>query len=136
MKKVAVCCAVIARNDKILLTQRSEHMSLPLLWEFPGGKLEPYESKEECLIREIKEELLINIQIHKPLKSVEHLYGSTLIVLYPFLCSIVKGTITLTEHSAYQWITIEQMSQLEMAPADIPIFNELNTIWKQDFTSR
>jgi len=71
-QQIDVCCALIIKDDRILITQRSEKMKLPLKWEFPGGKLENNEKAETAIIREIKEELLMNIEVLKPLKPIEH----------------------------------------------------------------
>lgn len=71
-QQIDVCCALIIKDDRILITQRSEKMKLPLKWEFPGGKLENNEKAETAIIREIKEELLMNIEVLKPLKPTEH----------------------------------------------------------------
>lgn len=71
---ITVVCAIIIKDGKILITQRSEFMSLPLKWEFPGGKLEDYESPEECLRRELKEELNINIHVLEKLVENKHDY--------------------------------------------------------------
>ncbi|HQV78127.1 MAG TPA: NUDIX domain-containing protein [Chitinophagales bacterium] len=71
-QQIDVYCALIIKDDRILITQRSEKMKLPLKWEFPGGKLENNEKAETAIIREIKEELLMNIEVLKPLKPTEH----------------------------------------------------------------
>ncbi|WP_223583041.1 (deoxy)nucleoside triphosphate pyrophosphohydrolase [Sphingobacterium sp. GVS05A] len=93
-----VTCAIIQHANKILICQRSASMKLPLKWEFPGGKIETGESKEECLHREIKEELHIDINIHSALTMVEHHYADFSLQLYPFVCSLESGEVKALEH--------------------------------------
>ncbi len=96
-------------------------MTLPLKWELPGGKVELNETPEECLIREIKEELNIEIKIIRELPSNIHNYPSISIKLIPFVCHITDNVITLKEHCAFKWIDKSQLLELNWAEADIPI---------------
>ena len=125
MSPIQVTCAIIAKESKILAAQRSETMSLPLKWEFPGGKLMEGESEEECLKREIQEELNIAIAITSKLTTSIHDYGNFSIALIPFLAEYAAGEIKLHEHRQIGWFTKEQLSTLDWAPADIPILQEL-----------
>ena len=102
-QQIDVCCALIIKDDRILITQRSEKMKLPLKWEFPGGKLENNEKAETAIIREIKEELLMNIEVLKPLKPTEHDYGDFKIKLIPFICEAIEGEPRLIEHKQFNW---------------------------------
>lgn len=120
-----VSCAIIQKNDKILVCQRSETMKLPLKWEFPGGKIEEGESKKECLKREVKEELNLDIEVLDQLRMVEHHYPDFSICLYPFLCQINSGTLRAIEHAQIKWVTIDELKQFDWAAADIPIVKEL-----------
>jgi 8-oxo-dGTP diphosphatase len=125
MRKTSVTCAIIESNQKVLVTQRSEKMKLPLKWEFPGGKVEKGETDEDCLIREIYEELNINIVIKKKLKSNTHNYSeNNAIELIPFLCEIKDGEIKLTEHTNFLWLSKSELLNLDWAEADVPILNE------------
>lgn len=84
---IIVTCAVIRNEEnEILVVQRGEDTDHPLQWEFPGGKLSPEETEEECIIREIEEELSMEIVICGKLKEVQHDYGHKLIRLIPFIC--------------------------------------------------
>ena len=122
---IEVTCAIIEHNNKVLITQRSEKMALPLKWEVPGGKLEKNETAEACLIREILEELDINIKIKKQLNSNTHEYSETKIIkLIPFICQLVSGEIKLTEHANFLWLSKRELVNLDWAEADIPILNE------------
>ena len=127
---IEVTCAIIEHNNKVLVTQRSEMMALPLKWEFPGGKTEKGETAEACLVREILEELHINIKITKQLNSNTHQYSETkTIILIPFICELIDGEIKLTEHANFLWLSKSELINLDWAEADIPILNEyLNII--------
>lgn len=119
---IPVTCAIIIHNDQILCTQRSEKMAHPGKWEFPGGKIEQNESPERCILREIKEELDIEIRILKAIPSVRHAYQeSRIIELIPFICSYTSGAIKLREHQQYIWLPVERLVELDWAAADLPI---------------
>jgi 8-oxo-dGTP diphosphatase len=119
-----VTCAIIKIGNKILVTQRSEKMKLPLKWEFPGGKLEDYETEIECIKREIKEEINIDIEIVKKLSSSVFDYGTFKINLIPFIAKYVSGDIILTEHKNYKLLDKTKLSYLDWAEADLPILEE------------
>jgi 8-oxo-dGTP diphosphatase len=123
MKIIPVVCAIIEKDDFVLCAQRSERMALPFKWEFPVGKVEVNELPEEALIREINEELNIEIKIIEALPIAEHAYvPEKIIQLIPFRCVIVSdGTPTPTEHSELRWMKKEDLLQLDWAAADIPI---------------
>lgn len=120
-----VTCAIILFKNKILVTQRSEYMKLPLKWEFPGGKLEKGENEEHCIVREIKEELNINISPLKKLSNSIHDYGSFKINLIPFIAEYISGEIELSEHKAYKLLDKNELLSLDWAEADLPIVEEL-----------
>jgi 8-oxo-dGTP diphosphatase len=117
-KHIHVSCAIIERDGCFLAVQRSAQMDHPLKWEFPGGKIEPGESPEDCLKREIREELGMNVSIEKPLPPLTHAYATFSITLYPFRCHIHSGELILHEHRAFQWLTPPQSETLEWAEAD------------------
>ncbi|WP_343558954.1 (deoxy)nucleoside triphosphate pyrophosphohydrolase [Sphingobacterium sp.] len=119
-----VTCAIIEHANKILICQRSASMKLPLKWEFPGGKIETGESKEECLRREIKEELHIDINIHSALTMVEHHYADFSLRLYPFVCSLKSGEVKALEHAQAIWVDAAQLRNYDWAEADLPIVEE------------
>ncbi|GGN66260.1 (deoxy)nucleoside triphosphate pyrophosphohydrolase [Oceanobacillus indicireducens] len=122
---IVVSAAIIASNNKILIAKRGKTKSPPNLWEFPGGKVEENESPEVCVVREIQEELKINIKVNRHYKTVRHTYEFGDIRLISFLAEYESGTIELTEHSDYKWVDIEELHHFEFAPADIPIVNKL-----------
>ena len=118
---IHVACAVIERDGMILAAQRSETMSLPLKWEFPGGKLEPGETPEACLVREVREELAIGISLGRSLPVTTHSYETFTVTLYPFVCAPDNGAVTLHEHRAIAWMEPELLPSLDWAEADLPI---------------
>jgi 8-oxo-dGTP diphosphatase len=120
-KNLQVSCAIIEKNGLILAAQRSEAMSLPLKWEFPGGKLDPYESAADCLIREIKEELGVFVNIVYSLPSSDWQYPSFAITLHPFVCHLDSDAISLAEHKRIMWVKPEDLFSLDWAEADIPV---------------
>ena len=124
---IQVVCAIILRENKILIAQRSEKMKLPLKWEFPGGKLEDGENEEEAIIREIKEELNINILPLKKISSHIHNYGSFKINLIAYLCNYVTGEIQLLEHQDFKFVYFEKLNDYDLAEADIPVIEKLKT---------
>ena len=120
-----VVCAIIYVGNKILVTQRSKNMNLPLKWEFPGGKLESDESEIECIKREIKEELNIEIKVRKRLSNNLHDYGTFQINLIPFVVEYISGEIVLAEHADYKLLEKNDLNKLDWAEADLPILREL-----------
>jgi len=120
-----VSCAIIINSlNQILVTQRSAAMHLPLKWEFPGGKIEENETPEACLIREIREELNIDIEIIEGLSPNDHHYGDKSIRLIPFICKHTGGEIELKEHAEYKWLDRTNLLDLDWAAADVGVVRE------------
>lgn len=117
------CAIIIDENGLVLATQRSAQMKMPLKWEFPGGKVETGESLEECLKREIQEELGILLQLGLQLPEHVHHYPDISIRLIPFICKIEAGSIDLKEHLKYSWLSAEDLPGLDWAEADVPVLN-------------
>jgi 8-oxo-dGTP diphosphatase len=122
---INVTCAIIIFGNKILAAQRSEKMKLPLKWEFPGGKVEENENNEECIVREIKEEINVEIEIVKKLANSIYDYGAFKINLIPFIANYISGEIKLLEHKDYRLLDKSQLMNLDWAEADLPIVEEL-----------
>lgn len=127
---IDVTCAIILSEGKILVTQRSEKMSLPLKWEFPGGKLELNESPQDCILREIKEEINIEIELIEKLDSKIYHYDDFSITLIPFIANYRSGNIYLSEHKDYKWLLKKDLFSLDWALADIAVVEDF---LKQDY---
>ncbi len=127
LKQIQVVAAVIISNSKILCVQRNEN-KLPYIskkYEFPGGKIELGESKEEAIKREIKEELKMEINIDREFLTVSHQYPDFHLTMYSFLCSCKDSSLTLTEHIDFKWLDKNELEELDWAAADIPIVIKL-----------
>lgn len=122
-KTIRVACAIIEGDGKVLAVQRSERMKLPLKWEFPGGKIKQGESPEQCVVREVSEELSVQITAVQSLPSVSYDYPDFSVTLYPFICTIVSGEITLQEHKKLIWLPSRELSSLDWVAADYPIID-------------
>ena len=123
-----VACAVIKFGEKILVVQRGEQMKLPLKWEFPGGKIEPHETAKECIEREVKEELNIEISLLGELTATFFDYSHLSVELIPFLAEYLNGEIELKEHKQFKFLKKEELLNLDWAEADISIVNELQLL--------
>lgn len=119
-KRINVVGAVLTRGQTILAARRSSTMSLPDMWEFPGGKIEANESPEQALLRELDEELLCSAEIGALVETTEHEYDFGVVVLTTYYCSLVGEEPRLTEHSEIRWVQAAELDQLDWAPADIP----------------
>jgi 8-oxo-dGTP diphosphatase len=117
---LSVTCAIIRNEeDEILVVQRGEATDHPYKWEFPGGKLAPGETEEECIIREVKEELSMEVVICGKLPFVDHDYGHKQIRLIPFICDTLDDIPFLSEHIAYKWIEEKELMKPDFSEADI-----------------
>ncbi|HSI75929.1 MAG TPA: (deoxy)nucleoside triphosphate pyrophosphohydrolase [Lunatimonas sp.] len=128
---IDVTCAVIFCSNNILAVQRGPTQDLPGKWEFPGGKVEQNESEQECLIREIREELCLDIQLERRLHPVVHVYDRYAIRLIPFTATIKGGELLLLEHQGYRWLSLENLDSIDWAPADWPIVYQLQDNWEE-----
>jgi len=132
MKTIEVAAAVIKHNDKILVTRRGYGEFIDM-WEFPGGKIEPFETMEEALIREIKEELEVNINILDYLTTIEYDYPDFHLTMHCFICTICSGEIHLNAHNEARWITNEHLYSLNWVPADVLVVERLkNFVYNQE----
>lgn len=117
-----VTCAIIADGSKVLCAQRGAHMALPLQWEFPGGKIEPHESAAACIVREIKEELALDIGVVAEGPRTVHPHRpSQMLELIPFVCRWTGGELCLREHAQAGWFTRREMVALQWAEADVQV---------------
>jgi len=117
---IDVTCAIIRNEDEdILVVQRGEKTSHPLKWEFPGGKIHPEETGEDCIIREIREELEMGIVICKQLEPVVHDYGNKKIRLIPFVCDTLDELPVLVEHVDFKWLSPQNLMKVDFSEADV-----------------
>ena len=117
MKTVRVVAAVIKEADKIFATQRG-YGEFKDGWEFPGGKIEPGETPEEALVREIKEELDAEIEVIKKLTDVEYQYPTFHLSMECFWAEVVSGKLILKEHEAARWLGKDELDSVDWLPAD------------------
>lgn len=131
MRSIRVVAAIIEKDGKIFATQRG-YGDYKDWWEFPGGKIEPGESPEEALVREIREELDTEISVGDFLTSVEYDYPKFHMTMDCFMCSIISGRLTLLEHEAARWLAADELWQVKWLPSDIRVIEELEKRMKAD----
>ncbi len=117
MKKIEVVAAVICDGERVFATQRG-YGEWKGWWEFPGGKIEAGESPQEALRREIKEELATEIEVGELLTTVDYDYPNFHLTMHCFLCKVKKGNLTLLEHEAAKWLSLENITSVKWLPAD------------------
>lgn len=127
MKTIEVVAAILKDKNKVLATCRG-YGEFINMWEFPGGKIEKNESREDALHREILEELNVSINIKNFLMTVEYDYPNFHLIMHCFICSIKDGTINLNEHSDAKWLTKDELKELNWVPADLDIVAKLQEI--------
>ena len=127
MKKIEVVAAIIYKDGAYFATQRG-YGEFEGMWEFPGGKIEPGESRESALKREIQEELGIDITINKFLCTTDYDYPSFYLTMHCYLCSVESGEIELREHKSALWLTVESLDSVEWLPADKVVVSELKEL--------
>ena len=133
---IDVTCAIIISDGIVLIAQRGAGMVRAGRWEFPGGKIVEGESREECIVREIKEELSIDIAVIEWLTPVEHSYPDVRIRLMPCFAEITGGTINLTEHSKYEWVKAENLLTYDLSPADVAVVEQVLLQTKKDYNKK
>lgn len=125
-KTYLVTAAILKKGSKILIARRSPTKDLGGYWEFPGGKIEAGETAEDCLKREIEEELGIIIKVGDFFMENEHHYTDKIILLKAFECQHISGTIVLNDHDQIEWVEKSEFVNYKFAPADIPFIEALN----------
>ena len=117
MKTISVVAAIICDGDHIFATQRG-YGDWKDYWEFPGGKVEPKETPEEALVREIREELGAEINIDSYLTTVDYNYPKFHLNMRCYLCRVINGELTLKEHEAARWLSKDELNSVAWLPAD------------------
>lgn len=124
MKQVEVVAAIISDGQRVFATQRG-YGDFKDGWEFPGGKVEPGETPEEALKREIREELETDVAVGRFLGTVDYDYPKFHLTMHCYMCSIASGALELKEHKAATWLTKETLDSLAWLPADVEILNAI-----------
>lgn len=127
-KQIEVSAALIFRDGKILITQRHTSAHLGGLWEFPGGKCEPGETFEQCLVREIQEELGIEIEVGQLLEEISHAYAEKTVRLKFFICKFISGIPQPLDCAAFKWIEKAEMAEFEFPAADARLLEKLREL--------
>jgi len=128
MKNIEVVAAILRdEQGRFFATQRG-YGEFKDWWEFPGGKMEEGETPEKALIREIGEELDVQIEIDNFLQTVEWDYTNFHLTMHCYLCHITSGNLTLLEHEAARWLTKEQLDEVNWLPADLIIVEKLKSL--------
>ena len=133
MKHIPVSAAIIVRTNpqtqkkELFATQRG-YGDFKGGWEFPGGKLEPGETPEECIVREIREELATEVKADKIIGVVEYDYPDFHLTMHCILCSVVSGSLKLLEHEDAKWLTLETLYSVDWLPADRMILGKIEEI--------
>jgi 8-oxo-dGTP diphosphatase len=128
MKHFEVVASVFIQNNRVFCAQRKDAGETAKKWEFPGGKIEPGETHQQALAREISEELSTKINVGDFITTVNHQYNTFAITMHAYQCSIIEGNLTLSEHLDSRWLTREELASVDWAPADLPIVKRVRDI--------
>lgn len=121
MSPLLVTAAIIQQNGKILLTQRRPDAPYPDYWEFPGGKLEPDEDPRDCIVRELREELGITIEVRHIFDVVYYRYPERTVLVMAYRCDWREGDIVDLEVAAHAWVAAGDLAGYRLLPADLPL---------------
>ncbi len=127
MKTIEVVAAIITHNGRVFATQRG-YGEFKDGWEFPGGKMEPGETPQQALVREIQEELDTEIEVGELVETVEYDYPGFHLTMHCFLCTIRSGDLVLKEHEAARWLTREELDDVDWLPADVKVVEKLRLL--------
>ena len=123
---IKVVAAILQKEDKILIARKKEGKPLAGYFEFPGGKIEKGETPEESLARELMEEMNIKIDVKEYVGESIYDYGNGKVIsLLGYISEIIDGEIKLSDHDRYEWVTLEEINNYKIAPADIPLIDKL-----------
>lgn len=130
MKNIEVVAAIICKGDKVFATQRG-YGEWKDWWEFPGGKMEPGESSEEALRREIREELSAEISVDQLVCTVEYDYPKFHLTMHCYICSLQSEALHLNEHEAARWLAISELYNVRWLPADEEVVGRLKPVYSE-----
>lgn len=118
MTRVRVVCAVVERGGRYLITQRRPTAVLPLLWEFPGGRVEPGEDDQSALQREMQHRLAVDVTVNQLMSYVTHPYDRYVVDLHLYECAIARGQPRPAHVHDFKWVTSAEFERYEFTPAD------------------
>lgn len=124
MRTIEVSSAIIVKDNKVLITQRG-YGEFKDKWEFPGGKLESGESSQECIVREIREELDADIRVIDYLGTIKYTYSSFHLVMHNYICELIGNHIVALEHEAAKFVNFNDLDEFDFLPADLLVINKL-----------
>ena len=124
-----VTAAIIIRDQKVLLTRRGPSEKLAGYWEFPGGKIEDEETLEDCLRRELSEELGVDAVIGEVVAESEYHYDHGSFLLVGMYASLLSDDLKLTVHDRAEWVPVEDLISYNLAPADVPIAEKIVSLY-------
>ncbi len=125
IRRIEVAIGVIARSGRILICQRKKNDSFGGFWEFPGGKCEPNETLEDCLVRELREELDIVVRPLEKLASIQHDYPNVRLTLHAFLCEHLSGEPKLIECQDARWAQARELESYKFPPANESLLRQI-----------
>lgn len=128
-REVFVVAGAIVKDGKVFAAQRGNKGKTAFKYEFPGGKIEPGETPEQALARELREELSINVEVHELITAIVDEYEDIILHIDTYRCTLISGTPTLSEHIAMAWSNKEELDNLEFSPADKPTLEKIKNLY-------
>ncbi|MBP2653653.1 MAG: mutator MutT protein [Firmicutes bacterium] len=128
-----VTAAIIMKHGKVFIAQKGPLDKRANQWEFPGGKIDPGETPEECLIRELQEEFEIGIKVDRFFTENLYTHSNGKILVMAYFCSWISGKINPTEHVEYHWVFPYELDKYDFVTSDLPIANKLKTVFPNGF---
>ena len=125
MNPLLVTAAIIEHKGKILLAKRKPDAPYPLMWEFPGGKLEPMEDPRDCIVREVLEELGIDVEVERVYDVIYHRYPERTVLIIAYCCRWINGEVQELDVAGYCWANPDELLTFSLLPADIPLAERL-----------
>ena len=128
-REVHVVAGAIIKDNKVFAAQRGNKGETKFKWEFPGGKIEPGETPEEALHRELIEELSINVKVHELITAIRDEYETQILYIDTYRCELISGTPTLSEHINMAWSGKDELDKLTFSPADDPTLKKIKELY-------